>query len=283
MIYCIGDANWDVLIPEKKVILEKQIFAKFTWIPGGEAQNTARRLWELGDNVKLVSRLGNDFLGKALADITPFGEFELDKNLGTGITLAFLSGDKRGFITDRGANENLSWRQVKVRDLENSRFVFKGGFWHNEKFRKEKGDIKLFKKARNLGIPTGLNLGWNYTGWSESKREYLWKTLEFVDFLFLNEKELKDITGKPLKSGLKEVSEITTVILHYGRKGCILAKKSRVTRIPTRPVKPKNPVGAGDAFNAGFIHEFLRSQDLIRACRKGNEVARRYLERFKYF
>ncbi len=281
MIYCIGDANWDLLVQTGKLPrMETQQITKFTWVPGGEAQNTARRIWELGKKVKLVARIGSDPLGLALKEITPFADFSLDNSSPTGLTLAFLSKGKRGFITDRGANENLDWRQVRKPDIEKASFIFKGGYWHNERFRRQRGDEKLFKLAKNLEKPTGLNLGWNYTGWTEKKRERLFRVIELADFLFLNDREAKDITGeRRIDRALNMLKEYTSIVLHLGERGCRFVSKDLDFKVKTKPVIPRNPVGAGDAFNAGFIVEWLESHDAIRACKAGNLLAGKYISK----
>ena len=281
MIYCIGDANWDLLVHETKPVLEKQKITRFEWVPGGEAQNTARWLWRLGNNTKLVSRVGDDFLGRALGSISPFASFSFDESTGTGLTIAFISRGKRGFITDKGANRNLSWKQVNTRDIKNSEFIFKGGYWHNDLFREGESDYKLFRTASKFGIPSGLNLGWNYLGWTKQRRERLFRVLESVDFLFVNRDEAIDISGKPsLDKALKFLAGFTTVILHSGKHGCEIARESRKferIRIKTNPLKVENPVGTGDAFNAGFIHEFMASGNIKRSCKSGNRVAALHL------
>ncbi len=273
-VYAIGDANWDVLVfldnfPDE----DKQIVSRFYWVPGGEAQNTARKLWELGARVKLVARIGRDELGQHLAKISPFAEFTLDGKK-TGTTFAFVFKDgTRSFVTDRGANENLDWSQVDRSDIESSNFVFKGGYWHNLAFRENKYDIKLFKLAKDLGKPTGLNLGWNYTGWDDNKRESLFKLFEYTDYLFLNRDEAEDITQETGRKALNTLAEYTNVVLHNGEECCIFKSKSVEAAFPGEPVYPRNPVGAGDAFNAGFILGLLKTNDIGHACKLGNKIA----------
>ncbi len=281
-VYAIGDANWDALValnsmPEE----EKQIVTDVTWVPGGEAQNTARKLYELGANVKLIAAIGNDELGDQLVEISPFAEFTRFKERKTGLTIAFTFKDgSRSFITDRGANELLSWDQVNKTDLEKSKFVFKGGYWHNKKFREDGGDKKLFKIAKDLGKTTGLNLGWNYEGWDDGKRDKLLDILENVDYLFLNEEEAKDLANTDsLGRAVDYLADYTTLIVHVGEEGCLFKSKQLEASVPVEPVIPENPVGAGDAFNAGFILELLKTNDPIKACKYGNIIGRNHVSK----
>nr|AAZ32101.1 sugar kinase ribokinase family [uncultured euryarchaeote Alv-FOS5] len=281
-VYCLGDVNWDVLVfldnfPDE----DKQVISRFFWLPGGEAQNTARRLWELGANVKLVGRVGDDDLGAEIRRITQFEDLSIDEKAKTGITFAFVFKDgSRSFITDPGANANLDWSQVKKDDIESTDFVFKGGYWHNKKFREAGNDERLFKLAKDLGKPTGLNLGWNYTGWTEEKRDKLMRVIALTDYLFLNEDEAVDITGeKDLRRALSYLSEMTRVVLHRGPDGCLFKSQSVEAGYPVEAVHVQNPVGAGDAFNAGFILGLLQTNDIGAACNLGNKTAAEYISK----
>ncbi len=280
-VYCIGDVNWDALVAlDNMPDEETQIITNVTWTPGGEAQNTARKLWERKFPVKLVGAIGEDELGDKLLEISPFAEFMRVKKK-TGLTIAFIFKDgSRSFITDRGANEDLDPNIINKEDLKNASFVFKGGYWHNKKFREKDGDLKLFRIAKEMNKPTGLNLGWNYEGWKEGQREKLFKVLEYVDYLFLNENELRDLTGEEdLGRAMDYASQYTNLVIHLGEEGCIFKSNKIEANVPVDPIIPMNPVGAGDAFNAGFIMEFLKTGDPIKACKMGNILGREHVSK----
>ncbi len=50
-------------------------------------------------------------------------------------------------------------------------------------------------------------------------------------------------------------------IVTLGEKGAIVATKDRKFRVPAFPVRVKDCTGAGDAYSAGFLAEYLRTKD----------------------
>ena len=65
-----------------------------------------------------------------------------------------------------------------------------------------------------------------------------------------------------------------TFIIKEGARG-VSVKNSRDTYlVPSgRTLTATDSIGAGDAFNAGFIFGMLTTHDIKTACQKGNEFA----------
>ena len=63
------------------------------------------------------------------------------------------------------------------------------------------------------------------------------------------------------------------VPLYAYYRGVAVYDSSSLTHIPTYPVKAVDTTAAGDSFTAAMTLEFMRSHDIIRACRFGNAVA----------
>jgi sugar/nucleoside kinase (ribokinase family) len=109
---------------------------------------------------------------------------------------------------------------------------------------------------------------------SERYRDVL-AELQF-DIIFPNYEEGALLTGLTDKAdiarGLLPLSPV--VALTLGEEGCMVA--TRVEVIEVRSDGPENAVdatGAGDAFAAGFVVEYLRTGDLRTAALAANRVA----------
>ncbi len=99
--------------------------------------------------------------------------------------------------------------------------------------------------------------------WIETKREKLFDLFKHIDLLFLNEWELKLLTGenntflaaeKLLNSSLKNL------VVKRGEYGSILFSKDDVFILPAYPLrKVVDPTGAGDSF-AGAFMGFLKKE-----------------------
>ncbi|MBS1860626.1 MAG: sugar kinase [Actinobacteria bacterium] len=64
-----------------------------------------------------------------------------------------------------------------------------------------------------------------------------------------------------------------TVILRMSKDGATAISADRTVTVPALSVDPVSPVGAGDAFNAGFITALLRGEEVEAGVRRGNATA----------
>jgi sugar/nucleoside kinase (ribokinase family) len=59
----------------------------------------------------------------------------------------------------------------------------------------------------------------------------------------------------------------TLTVVKLGRDGCAALEDGSFVRVPAFPVQPVDTTGAGDSFNAGFLHAWLRKTPLRQALR----------------
>jgi sugar/nucleoside kinase (ribokinase family) len=64
------------------------------------------------------------------------------------------------------------------------------------------------------------------------------------------------------------------LVIKAGEAGCVLAGRSSVEVVPTRPATAVDSTGAGDAFDAAFVAATLHGLSPTDACRWGNAAAR---------
>jgi ribokinase len=95
--------------------------------------------------------------------------------------------------------------------------------------------------------------------------------------VFLNENEIKLLTGKNYREGAKTlVNEgIGIVAAKLGKRGCYLTDDKETLLIKPYKVKVVDTTGAGDAFCAGFLYGLIKKKDLHECGRLGNFVASR--------
>jgi ribokinase len=96
--------------------------------------------------------------------------------------------------------------------------------------------------------------------------------LSNTDILFLNEKELKILTGLELNKGMDLLIEngIPLVIITLGDKGSILQNQKEIIKCPAKSVRVLDTTGAGDAFAAGFISEWFKKQSMNSCLKLAN-------------
>jgi len=263
-VLVVGDVNVDIITSKFKIEKKKQqkvenIFAT----KGGEAFNFACAGSKLGMKIKFIGKIGNDSFGEFL--IKKAGEFGINKPIQTkgktGVSIS-LTQDDRKFITFRGENENLKMGDIKLEDIKNSKFFYLGGIWHLKSLQKDIPD--LFKRARKF-TTTILNIGFDYEG----EKQILKKILPHVDIFFLNHEELKQI-----RFSIKQILDmgVKIIVLHKGNKGSELITKNKryYSDAAAKEKKVRNPTGAGDIFNAGFVYCLLNEWDFEKSLKFAN-------------
>ena len=115
----------------------------------------------------------------------------------------------------------------------------------------------LFREAKAKGLSTSLDTNDDPDGkWGND----LLDVLPFVDILFPNEREAKKIAGTDdLEQAIDKLrTTCQFVVVKLGARGAIARKGSEEWRRAGMRVASVDPVGAGDSFDAGFIHRFLQ-------------------------
>jgi sugar/nucleoside kinase (ribokinase family) len=84
--------------------------------------------------------------------------------------------------------------------------------------------------------------------------------VEHCDVLFLNEVELAGLSGNSnVTEGLRTVSNGRTIVVaKLGKRGCAALAAGRYYSAEAIEVEAIDTTGAGDSFNAGFLHAWLR-------------------------
>lgn len=125
--------------------------------------------------------------------------------------------------------------------------------------------------------------------WIERAREDLYKVLERVDLMLLNDAEIRQLTGQPnLARAAQEVLNMGPryVVIKKGEYGATLVTEAGSFTLPCYPLQDvRDPTGAGDSFAGGFIGYLAwaascEDPDLRRATAIGTVMAGRCVESF---
>ncbi|HUX97957.1 MAG TPA: carbohydrate kinase family protein [Candidatus Deferrimicrobium sp.] len=280
-VVTIGDINIDIITDPLTVDLvkdkEKEIITKFLLSLGGNTGNSAVALSQLGLNTRLIGALSDDPISKWLIEILENNKVDFRncfKEKSSAITFSVTYTDgTRTFISDLGSNYLLSFEDIDL-DLIEGKHLHRAGYWWAPKLMGS-GTKQLFQVAREKGLSTSLDIGWDPEGWTQKRRENLYDCLEVCDILFLNNKELEALTQSDLDKGAKLLLErgVQLIGLHYGEKGCKIYTKTNSVLIPIYHVHISNPTGTGDIFNAAFIYGYLQQWDLDQIGKFANASA----------
>jgi len=200
----------------------------------------------------------------------------------TGITL-YLSdfSGKRSIYVIPGANNSLSLDDIDLSYINEARFL------HISSFADERQFQLLLDIANKIAPPVkvGFSPGELY---ASQGLKTLSPILSKVHILFINQDELRILTGKDVIAGTEICLEygcrIIVVTLGKGKKLFYDNKSSAICYIkdanreyllepPGITETCVDTTGAGDAFATGFLYGFLNNKGLEECGQLGNIVA----------
>jgi sugar/nucleoside kinase (ribokinase family) len=184
----------------------------------------------------------------------------------TGITVSITSAMDRALVTYPGAMLTLT-----ERDLPPSLFA-RPGHLHVSSYFLQGGMrnawASVFARARAAGWTVSLDPGCDpMNDWDAG----LLSLVPLVDVLLPNEMELEALTGEtdPARAIERLSNGRTLTIAKLGARGAMaLVDGASLTVVPPA-LAPVDTTGAGDSFNAGFLHAWLAGQPVIDALRAG--------------
>jgi sugar/nucleoside kinase (ribokinase family) len=269
-ILVAGELNVDLVLQNYQSFpsLGREVVVEDVSLTLGSASAIcAAGLAKLGNEVVFVGKLGCDWWGDlCLQSLTGLGvdcsPVIRDRNIKTGITVSITSRRDRALVTYPGSIAELGAADVRDGDLSPCRHLHVSSFFLQRALRP--GLKSLFERAHRLGLTTSLDPGFDP---DEKWRDDLIGVLQEVDVFLPNETELAAITRQSNpEDGLRGLENGRTLtIAKLGRDGCLTLFGGRLLSVPSFPVTPLDTTGAGDSFNAGFLHAWLRDEELAGA------------------
>lgn len=273
-ILVMGELNPDLILsnyssfpePGKEVIV-----ADCTLTMGSASAICAMALAKLGNQVVFVSKIGADVYGdfclgilrKAGIDVT---HIESDPSVKTGITVSISSSRDRALISYPGAMAVYDAEPLGPDAFAGCQHLHVSSYFLQCRLRPRLAGI--LRAATEQGLTTSLDPGFDPSEkWDGDLREVLRET----DVFFPNEVELRGVTGEddPMRAVETLVNGRTLTVAKLSAHGCLTLSAGQNCRQSAFPVQPVDTTGAGDTFNAGFLHAWLRAEPIPQCLRFG--------------
>lgn len=273
-ILVVGELNPDLVLAALTSVPEpgREVVAReFAFRLGSSSAICASGLAKLGNDVAFLGTAGDDAFGRfCVQQLTAAGVdvslVRTDPSLQTGLTVSITAQD-RALVSYPGAMEELCADDVTDSVLARFRHLHVSAYFLQRGLKP--GLPGLFRRARALGLTTSFDPGHDpYDEWGDEIRDVFRDT----SVLFLNEIELELTTGRgDIEQGLGQLStDSTLAVVKLGARGAAALDASGVIeRVPAMEVDVVDTTGAGDSFNAGFLHAWLRDSSLAEALRCG--------------
>jgi sugar/nucleoside kinase (ribokinase family) len=274
-VLVVGELNVDLILDrlEKFPELGKEVIANRMLLTlGSSSAIFASNLAVLGTRVSFCGRVGQDNFGdKIISDLASKGvqvnHIIRSRSADTGITVALNVSEDRAMVTYPGAMNEFCEDDITDDMLDAASHLHVSSVFLQPALRP--GLVKLFRRAKQKGLSTSMDPQWDPAEqWAFGTTELLPE----INIFLPNLEELKNITRRSsLEEGLsciKEISDI--VVVKNGNSGATLQKGNNVLQQQALLNKEvADAIGAGDSFNAGFIHRYVQGSPLEECLRFG--------------
>ena len=273
-VLVVGEINVDLVlqgahafpIPGKEVLVDDVVMTL-----GSASAICAMGLARLGTPVAFLGKVGTDPWGDFCVDAMREAGIDVsrvagDAKLKTGVTVSITSPHDRALVSYLG-----SIRALRAEDVPPAAFT---GFDHlhvSSYFLQEglrPGIRGLFARAHAAGLTTSLDPGFDP---SERWEADIVSTLAETDLFLPNEVEVTAITRRfNVADALRQLENgRTRVIAKLGPEGCMTLEGGQPLAVPAFRIDPVDTTGAGDSFDAGFLHAWLRGMPVLESLRWG--------------
>lgn len=274
-----GEINVDLVFggcpgmpaPDSEILAET-----FHQVPGSSSMICAMGLARLGEQVTFVGRAGADSRGRFCIDALQGAGIDThavtqDPALTTGLTVAVSTASDRGLLTYAGSITALTADAVDDTLLAAARHLHVSALYLQRGLRPDLAG--LFARARAHGLTTSLDPGFDpEQRWGDAKE---WSALlGNLDLFLPSRREACAIAGtdelEPALAWFARGGALPVVkcagdgVVALDRDGGIVREAARV------PDSIVDSTGAGDSFDAGFLHAWLAHLPLRECLRWGN-------------
>jgi 2-dehydro-3-deoxygluconokinase len=273
---CIGEAMIMLAGTPGTALEDVETFRRSV---GGAECNVAGGLAALGVATSWVSRLGDDGFGRhVLRDLqgrgVEIGGVELDPTRPTALYVKeSFDGRSRMHYYRTGSAAAamdpafLDRPEVHKR-LANAQVVHTTGI--TAAISTTAADMLERLASQDRRFLLSVDLNWRPVLWRDKDPEPLWRLLRTADVVLIGADEAQVFAGTGDPAELHERIGGTLVVKNDAHTAVVLEPDGRRTEVPSLRVDVVEPVGAGDAFAAGFLAGTLQGLPMKQRLRLGH-------------
>jgi sugar/nucleoside kinase (ribokinase family) len=271
----VGELNLDLVmygLPAEFELDREHLASDMRITLGSSSAIFAHNFALLGNRVGFNSAIGDDALGdlclvrlaESGTDVSGVRKFAGKQ---TGLTVILPRPQKRYILTYQGVMAEMRFEDLNLEHVFNARHLHLSSFFLQRALRPRVAE--LFRRAKQAGLTTSLD--------TNDDPEDRWDSdviavLEFVDILLPNESEACRLSrkGDPIQALAALSEKCPLVVMKRGENGVMARRGGEVVTATSLKTNAVDTIGAGDSFDAGFLHQFIRGAELQECLRFGN-------------
>ena len=272
----VGELNLDLILyglPENLEPERELLANRLALTLGSSSAIFAHNLSVMGSKVGFISRIGDDPLGQIALDRLAAGGVDVAKvrkvsgPVTTGLTVILPRTDCRNILTYPGTMDEMCFEDLDLDYLAGSRHFHLSSYFLHRSLQSRIPE--LFATMKRRGLTTSLDTNDDPADrWGDD----LFEVLKHVDVFFANEREAQKIARTDnLEAAIAALApRVPVLVVKLGGEGALARDPSGEVRCPALKVYVVDPVGAGDSFDAGFVHRYVRGAALADCVNYGN-------------
>jgi sugar/nucleoside kinase (ribokinase family) len=262
----VGELNLDLILyglPTLEAERE-QLANQLSLTLGSSSAIFAHNLACLGNRVLFTSAVAPDSFGEVCLE--RLGQVGVDirgvrKLAGqtTGLTVIIPQNGRRYILTYPGTMHAMRLEDLDFDYLLNAKHLHVSSYYLQKNLRRDFREV--FRRAKEAGLSTSLDTNDDPDdAWGED----LLSTLAYVDIFLPNEREaLKIARADRIDEAAPSLAKLVSVLaVKRGNLGAVVWSRGEMISAPALPMDAVDTVGAGDSFDAGFIHQYVRGAPL---------------------
>jgi sugar/nucleoside kinase (ribokinase family) len=273
----IGELNLDLILyglPQELQLEHEHLAKDLSITLGSSSAIFAHNLSLLGNKVGFSSCIGSDPFGEICIQRLGASGVELSRvrrmaGKTTGLTIILPQRQQRYILTYPGTMYDLSEKDLELRHVFDAKHLHVSSYFLQKALRPQ--FIDIFRKAKEAGLSTSLD--------TNDDPEDRWPAdiqllLKYVDILLPNEREACKLAQVEDVARAAEIlsQKVPMLVIKRGAQGALArVGKEKYTAYPPM-VEAADVVGAGDSFDAGFVHQFIRGAKIEECLKFANIV-----------
>jgi len=240
----------------------------------GAESNTAIGLSKLGKKVGWFSRLGNDSFGEYI--LHELGGHGVDTSsviicdeLPTGIMFKEPTIDQQTnvyYYRKGSAASAMSKTDLPLEQVKQTKILLVSGITPALSPSCKEAMFEVIKVAKQNNVIVSFDPNLRLKLWREAEaRKTLTEMLALSDIVLLGDDEANVLLGTKepelIISKLKDLG-VSKIAVKLGDKGAVVSDGNETHHIAPLPATVVDAIGAGDAFNAGFLYGVLEHKSM---------------------
>ena len=222
----------------------------------------------LGLKVAFIGVCGKDVFGHFMLDEMKKRGVDVSRVMmradgQTGISLILNQASDRAILTQPGLIADLKASDIPDGLLHQARHLHVASYFLQMKLQPDLP--ALFQRAHSLGLTTSLDSNYDPTEKWLGFDELLPETNVFLP----NKTEALSITqASDVESASKQLAgKCGLVAIKLGPEGALACRQNKITYARSVALNAVDTIGAGDAFDAGFLYGYFKNWPIERSLR----------------